>query len=370
MKDRKKYKQKKIFSEDKISAVDAKFEAQKIAFAPFAFQAARSMRDMGILSALDESGDLGISREDLLKKVDISDYSLGCLLEMGLSINVVKIIVDSDPVKYYLGKTGFFLLHDAMTIANMDFMQDVCYEGSFKLDESLKTGKPEGLKVFGQWPTIYEGLSSLPENVQKSWFAFDHFYSDGAFSAALKFVFDNPPKKLMDIGGNTAKWALRCMTHDSDVNVTIIDLPGQAEMARKTISDKGYEERINVFEANVLKEESKLPEGCDAVWMSQFLDCFSLEEITGILNKVNDAVDENSFIYVMEPLWDKQRYQAATYSLHATSLYFTAMANGNSKMYESGELTRAIEKAGFSLVDEIHQLGPNDYSILKFRKSR
>ena len=368
MKNRKIYQQDQIFSEDRISALDAKFEAQKIAFAPFAFQAAKSMRDMGILKVLDDAGEEGITREDLLQKISLSNYALGVLLEMGLSTNIVKILENVTPWKYHLGKTGYFLLHDSMTIANMDFMHDVCYEGNFKLDESLKNGKPEGLKVFGDWPTIYEGLSSLPENVQKSWFAFDHFYSDSAFPSALKYVFSFPHKKLMDIGGNTAKWALSCMNFNKDVNVTIIDLPGQAEMARQTINDNGFTHRISVHEANVLKTESKLPTGCDAVWMSQFLDCFSLDEITGILNKVYDAIDYDSAVYVMEPLWDKQRYQAASYSLHATSLYFTAMANGNSKMYESGELIKAIEKAGFMLEDEIHKLGPNDYSILKFKK--
>jgi hypothetical protein len=366
----KKYDLNKIFSSDSISAIDAKFEAQKIAFAPFAFQAAKSMRDLGILKVIDEAGERGIFRDLLLDELNISNYALGVLLEMGLSSGILKILDGESPWKYHLGKVGYFLLHDPMTIANMDFMHDVCYEGNFKLDESLKNGRPEGLKVFGDWPTIYEGLSSLPEDVQKSWFAFDHYYSDGAFPAALNYVFSTPHKKLMDIGGNTAKWAISCMNHDSDMKVTIIDLPGQAEMARKTISDQGFSERIDVYEANILKEESKLPKGCDAVWMSQFLDCFSLDEITGILNKVFEAVDENCSVYVMEPLWDKQRYEAASYSLHATSLYFTTMANGNSKMYESGELTKAIEKAGFSLDDDIHFLGPNDYSILQFKKRK
>lgn len=368
MRNKLQYNQEKLFSNDKISAVDAKYEAQKIAFAPFAFQAAKSMRELGILKLLDEAGDEGISREDLSAELELSEYALSCLIEMGLSTDIVKITAEERPWKYVLGKIGFFLLHDAMTIANMNFMHDVCYEGSFFLQDSLENGKPEGLKVFGHWPTIYEGLSSLPPQVQKSWFAFDHFYSDGAFPAALQYVFSARHKSLMDIGGNTAKWALYCVRHTDDVKVTIIDLPGQAEMARKTINDNEFSNRISVYEVDVLKGESTLPEGCDAVWMSQFLDCFSLEEVTGILEKVHNAVDENCCVYVMEPLWDKQKYRAAAYSLHATSLYFTAMANGNSKMYESGELIKAIEKAGFRLDDEIHELGPNDYSILRFKK--
>ena len=61
--------------------------------------------------------------------------------------------------------------------------------GLFYLDEALREGKPAGLKVFGEWPTIYEALSSLPEQVKKSWFGFDHFNSDNSFKEALELVF-------------------------------------------------------------------------------------------------------------------------------------------------------------------------------------
>ncbi len=250
----------------------------------------------------------------------------------------------------------------------MDFTHDVCYAGAFRLEEALRRGEPAGLTVFGSWKTIYQALSSLPPAVQSSWFAFDHYYSDGAFPEALGVVFKEPKKHLMDIGGNTAKWALACFRHNPAVKVTIVDLPGQAEMARQTVRQAQAQDRISVHEADVLDPSSRLPEGVDAVWMSQFLDCFSLSEVTAILAKVAAAVDGRCDVFVMEPLWDKQRYPAATYSLHATSLYFTAMANGNSKMYGTDELVRAVTKAGFSLREASHRIGPNDYSILRFRK--
>ena len=63
----------------------------------------------------------------------------------------------------------------------MDFVHDVCYKGLFHLEESIETGKPAGLKELGDWPTVYEGLSQLPPDIQKSWFAFDHFFSDMLF---------------------------------------------------------------------------------------------------------------------------------------------------------------------------------------------
>ena len=59
------------FKKDKIRAVDAKFEAQKIAFAPLAFQAIRAMLELGIMKSIEDAGDEGISRKELAEKIGI-----------------------------------------------------------------------------------------------------------------------------------------------------------------------------------------------------------------------------------------------------------------------------------------------------------
>ncbi len=356
---------------DKISAVDAKCEAQRIAFAPLTFQAARSLRDLGILEEIGHHRREGITVDTIAKKLGLSVYGVGVLAEMGLGMGILKLAPTTDekaPLKYTLGKIGFFILKDDLTRVNLDFCQDVCYEGAMALSDSVKNGKPEGLKVFGTWKTVYEGLSQLPAQVQKSWFAFDHFYSDLAFPEALPIVFKNKPKSLFDIGGNTAKWALTCCKYDADVNVTIIDLPGQTAVADKNVAAAGLSDRISTKACNVLTQEQQLPLGANAVWMSQFLDCFSLEEVTGILSKIYPAASAETDVYVLEPLWNQQRFEGAAYSLQATSLYFTCIANGNSKMYRFEELTEAIEKGGFELKEAHHNLGINSYSLLRFRK--
>ena len=93
-----------------------------------------------------------------------------------------------------------------MTRANLDFTADVCYAAMMHLTEAIQEGTPAGLKELGDWPTIYEGLSRLPEKAKKSWFNFDHFYSDRSFPILLKKVFANKPKRIFD---KEAKRALR-----------------------------------------------------------------------------------------------------------------------------------------------------------------
>ena len=366
----------KSYYSDKIRAIDAKFEAQRIAFSPMTFQAIRALIELGLLQKISDSGDDGITIKELAQASGISEYGVGVLAEMALGMGVLKInpaATDDESAsglgKLVLGKVGWFLLEDDLTKVNFNFTNDICYKGAFNLIDSIKNGKPEGLKVFGdKWTTVYEALSTLPEREKKSWFEFDHFYSDVAFPEALPIVYAKKPKHLFDIGGNTGKWAIASCKYDKDVHVSIVDLPGQTAVAEKNAKDAGFADRISFVSGNVLDVNTKLPAGADAVWMSQFLDCFSLHQITKILTKIYNSVDENCDVFVMEPLWDMQKFEGESYALQATSLYFTCIANGNSKMYRYGELVEAIEKAGFRLVTAHHNLGSNFYSILNFRK--
>ena len=361
-----------FFRDDDIRAVDAKTRAQEIAFAPMTFQAIRSMLELGLLQMIEDAGDSGISSKELAEKSGVSLYGVNLLCEMALGMKVIRLSDDStfeSDERYVLGKTGWMLLEDDLTKANFWFTNDICYQGAWDLLASIKSGKPEGLKVFGdKWTTIYEALSSLPERAKKSWFDFDHFYSDIAFPDALPIVFAKKPRHLVDIGGNTAKWAISCCKYDQEVHITIMDLPGQTAVAEKNAAAAGFADRISTRAGNILDESDLLPQGADAVWMSQFLDCFSLHQITKIAKKIYSCIDEKCSVYVLEPLWDKQKFMASSYSLQATSLYFTCMANGNSKMYRYAELVQAIEESGLKLKVAHHNLGSNNYTLLEFTK--
>lgn len=335
-----------------MKAIDSLFEAQKIVFSPFVFQTVYTMFELGLLDELYEEED-GLTIEELAKRKNVSEYGVRVLVEMAKSADVLA--KDNDE-KYSLTKMGYFLTRDEMTRVNMMFTQDVCYQGLFHLKDSIVNGKPEGLKELGSWSTIYQGLSSLTPAQKKAWFEFDHHYSDNSFNDALKIIFKDQPKRIFDIGGNTGKWAIASTKYNSDVEVTIIDLGVQLKVAKENIDAiPEIKDRVSYLERNMLDPQSEIPAGADVYWMSQFLDCFSENEIEAILLKIKKNMKPNATIYIMETFIDDQRFKAAEFSLVATSLYFTALANGNSKMYSSSAMKYIIEKAGFKTVAE-HRL--------------
>ena len=161
----------KQYTQEQLSAQEAQHLAHEIAFAPIVFQVSRLMVKFGILEALFAHPE-GLTQEEIAQQTQLSPYAVQVLLEASLSIGTV--IVQQE--RFLLSKAGWFLLKDDAVRVNMEFIHQVCYQGLFYMEEALKEGKPEGLKVFGTWPTIYEGLSSLPQEAQEKWFAFYHYY--------------------------------------------------------------------------------------------------------------------------------------------------------------------------------------------------
>ncbi len=207
----------------------------------------------------------------------------------------------------------------------------------------------------------------MPDQAKKSWFAFDHFYSDVAFPEVFPLLFKKNPKKILDVGGNTGKFSIECARFNSEVHLTIVDLPGQTEVAKDKIREQKLENRIDTYPVDLLDTTKKLPEGYDIIWMSQFLDCFSQEQILTLLARAKEALDTQGSLFILETFWDKQAFPASTYSLHATSLYFTAMANGNSQMYHSEDLFQLIDKAGLVVEECVENIGVS-HTLLQCKK--
>ncbi len=353
----------KKFSPDRQTAFAARFEAQKIAFGPIVFQCVRHAWKHGMLQALAEAGGTGKSLDELAAMGCWSRYRLKVVLESCLSAGVVYL----QGGRYVLDKAGFCVLTDSITQINIDFTHDVCYRGMFDLDRSLQEEKPIGLQALGDWPTLYEGMSRLPEPAKSSWFAFDHYYSDTSFPDILPDVFATAPKRVMDIGANTGKFSRAALTYNAGVELHLVDLPRQLAVADETLAEAGVLDRARLHPADMLDPQAGFPGGMDVIWMSQFLSCFSEEVIASILRRAAAALTPQGQLLIMDTFWDLQRHDIAAYCLINTSPYFTAMASGNSKVYESGDYIRLCEQAGLKLLTVREGIG-YCHALLRFSR--
>ncbi len=343
----------------KHSTVETLTQAQRIAFAPLTFQAIGSMLDFGILELLDKES---LSLSKITEKLNLSEYTLKTLIEIGEVSGIIK--KNSDKT-YSIAPLGKIFLYDKMTKVNFNFVRDVCYLGASEMSTSFVNEKPEGLNKFIQKSdTIYPLIPSLPQKIKQSWYEFDHFYSDNCFEIIYKIITSNSPSKIFDIGGNTGKFERICLKNNPNTDITMIDLPENIEAVCRNDELKGCK-----FHAkNVLNNEKPFPKMTGAILMSQFLDCFSKKQIKFILTNIEKSIDNNTKIYILEPFTDNQNFDGARFSLVHTSLYFTCMANGNSKMYTKLEMIELIEKSNLIVTNIYENIGPFDYTLLECKK--
>lgn len=354
----------KSFSPPRQSAFAARYEAQKIAFGPVVFQCVRYAWKRGMLQALGDAGSAGLSVEELAQDGRWTAYVLKVVLESCLSAGVVQLAAG----RYVLDKVGYCVLTDKVTQVNLDFNHDVCYLGLFDLDRSLDLEQPVGLKALGDWPTLYQGISRLPDAARASWFAFDHHYSDTSFPDILPDVFATAPRRIMDIGANTGKFSLAALQYRAEAELHLVDLERQLAVADEALRAAGLRERAHLHAADLLDDAAPLAGGMDVIWMSQFLSCFSEAAIGSILRRAVAALAPQGQVLVMDTFWDRQQYDIAAYCLINTSPYFTAMASGNSKIYESGDYIRLAEAAGLRLLTARDGIG-YCHSLLRFARA-
>ena len=343
----------KDFAEDRIGAYEAQKTAHWISQGPVIFQCARFMVKSGLLEKVSDSGEKGLTIDEAAAACSLPRYGVQVLFESSLTMGILLYREG----RFYCSKAGWFLLNDEMVRVDMDFNHDVNYIGMFNLEEAIREGKPAGLRHFGDWKTIYEALPHLPEEVKKSWFAFDHYYSDHSFSEALAVLMRRGGKNILDVGGNTGRFALEAVAYDKDAQITVMDLPGQIEMMRNAVAGSEGSGRIHAYPADLLDEGTVFPSGFDKIWMSQFLDCFGTEEVVSILSRAAASMSDETELYIMESFWDRQPYGTAAFALTAISLYFTVMANGNSKMYGYSDMLECVERAGLKVDERIDNVG-------------
>lgn len=332
----------------RTTAGDARFAAQKLAFGPLVFHATLALRDLGILRALMAAGEAGATSGEVAEQLDLSPYAVTVLLESGLGADLVEL----NERRFSLSKVGYFVLHDEMTRVNLNFVRDICYQGAADLITALKELRPAGLHHLGDWENIYQGIDELEEPARSSWFEFDHYYSSSAFPDALPLVFTDPVDRLLDVGGNTGKWAVMCAEHQPTLEVTVLDAAPQIRQVEQRAAASGVEGRVAGVVTDLLDHSQAFPGGFDAVWMSQVLSCFSEQDIVGIVQRAVRALRPGGRVYVLETFWDRQKYEGARYNLQQASLYFASIANGVSRIYDFATVRECLTQAGL-VVDAI-----------------
>ncbi len=266
------------------------------------------------------------------------EYALKVVLETCLSAGVVYLIENG---RYVLDKAGFCVLTDSITQVNIDFNHDVCYQGLFDLGRCARRRAPAGPEGAGRLADPVPGPVATVRTGRTSWFAFDHYYSDTSFPDIMPDVFATAPRA--SDGHRRQHRQVHAAPRWPTMrrwNCTWSTCQRQLAVA-DTVAD-----RCGRARARLPAPDRPAGRGRAAGRHGPDLD----EPIPELLLRAGhrqhppsrgcSAGAATARCWCMDTFWDRQRYDIASYCLINTSPYFTAMASGNSKIYESDDYVR------------------------------
>ena len=104
--------------------------------------------------------------------------------------------------------------------------------------------------------------------------------------------------------------------------------------------------------SQIIKETKEVPIICGGYHAT-----VAPKDIIALLKRSKEALNTDGRVYIVEPFWDRQTHEIGSYCLINTSPYFSALANGTSKMYRAIEMEKFVNEAGLEVEEEINGLG-------------
>jgi predicted O-methyltransferase YrrM len=95
-------------------------------------------------------------------------------------------------------------------------------------------------------------------------------------------------RRLLDLGGGPATYAIAFAQANPDLRATVFDLPAPSEIARENIAKHGLSSRIDVLAGNFLQDD--IGSSYDFIWISQILHSHDQQQCRLIIRKAAAAL--------------------------------------------------------------------------------
>ena len=107
---------------------------------------------------------------------------------------------------------------------------------------------------------------------------------------------DNPPNKILDLGGGSGILALETVSAFPNCNGVVFEHHSVAELPRHIIAEHKLSERICVMEGDFTTDE--IGKGYDLIIASGILD-FAKDHLDALMEKIKHALTPNGYLYIV-----------------------------------------------------------------------
>jgi SAM-dependent methyltransferase len=107
-----------------------------------------------------------------------------------------------------------------------------------------------------------------------------------------------PVRRLLDLGGGPATYAIIFAQANPELQATVFDLPMPIEIARENIANNGLTHRVDTLAGNFLKDD--IGSGYDFIWISQILHSHDEAQSQFIIAKAVAALNPGGTLAIQD----------------------------------------------------------------------
>jgi SAM-dependent methyltransferase len=107
-----------------------------------------------------------------------------------------------------------------------------------------------------------------------------------------------PVRRLLDLGGGPATYAITFAQANPELKATVFDLPMPIEIARENIANNGLTDRVDTLAGNFLHDDIGM--GYDFIWISQILHSHDEEQSKHIIAKAVAALNPGGTLAIQD----------------------------------------------------------------------
>ncbi|MCP2336084.1 acetylserotonin O-methyltransferase [Actinomadura rupiterrae] len=231
------------------------------------------------------------------------------------------------------------------------------YPGWSRVTEAVRTNKPSR--------KVADGDVSIFEAENRTRLFWDGLYPLSAVTArALAEAVDlGASRRLLDVGGGGAAFAIELCRRFPKLDATVYDLPHVCELTAERLVAEGMADRIGVRPGDFFAD-ADLPGGHDTVLLSMVLHDWDEERDREILAKCFRALPSGGTVVVSELLVD----DSGDGPLDAALMSLNMLAGTFGRNYTEGEYRGWLADAGFAGARTVRFRAPAANGVIIARK--
>jgi hypothetical protein len=288
----------------------------------------------------------GMSRDDLASAVHMDGHQFRCLM---FGLTALQLVEERDG-----GYHNACVIEELFAADNwvhfvntVMFEAHIVYGGQQDFVESLSERRNLGLRrIPGSGRDLYHRLSETPR-LQDVFYRYMSSWSAMSAPLLTGAVDFSQFRSVVDIGGGDGTMAIAIADAYQSLQVTLMDLPGNVDLARQRIARLGMDERIRVVAGDMFKDP--FPAGHDCFMFIHQLVIWPLTVITELLKRAYDALPESGSVLIFSSISNDEENGPLMAALD--SVYFVSIPATTGMIYAWKDYDACLTAAGFRRIE-------------------